>query len=1475
MPRLKVSQASEPRKGVILMIVIILLTLFAVVGLTFYLYSGSEETSSRIFREAYNIDDLRPDESVKDLLNFSLGQFIYDTNDQINPWSGIRGWSLARDMFGWKSDFAAAADTSIYPFNGTGRLHFSSPPTLGPLVPDDFNLINYTAFLDASGNLVDGFIRDPERVGYRTALTQSPSTLPYTGGWNPSYTYPDLNHLYLAAVQANGNLLLPSFYRPWLFDPTGLGLNNPANPNWTNAQGKYLTLRPRPFDNDPTFPLPGDATGDVKNLIGAPGGNDSIWIDLGYPVKVGPDGTKYKPLFAFLIMDLDNRLNINVSGNIRGTGNTHVSNQGLDTWERNPAKMVAPNDPNASTKIPEWANLITGNTVSGKVITGRYGMNGSFDGVPQQVWAPGPDASLPGLYAHLYAQLDFDSCNDGPGGSPTGQIVIPSATNPSFTGIPTFPAGYYSGCSNGTNAPPLERQNHPALFDFFHPGLTWTGQKTDDKVFDISNMKSLLVSGYSGTDYKNTDLGQLLPQNLGDTTPIPGNPSGVTYGQKMRQVITTHSFDVDQPGPTPFVWDETSLAGNGNYTLNGAANAPPSGSPISFPALSNRAGSPPASSEFSADWRWNLQWTLSGTLIKVLKRVDLNRFLPPYPHMGSGTTPQTYVQGPMANSSRFDFNAAVYQQFQAAQTARQQLADDIYRLLIKVTGVAAPVTPNAPTPAELMPRRWLAQLAANIVDFIDEDEISTPFNFYNQEDGFTGNIYDTSVTNTGVPNYYETLKYWVFGTELPRVALNEVLSEVVPTPTTPPPPPTSNYTFNFYAELVHTLPSPASLPNPQQGSVQPVDANAVPLYVPAGGGGSTAYTPYWVAVNSGAPVVLDTKDGTGTEWNNNVLGTPDNNVADATGCLFLTPMPSAGQDFAQGAGQTPSVPNNGTAGPPVPTAIYPQGTASQASYFLVGSTNADIHKAIDQKYGVPANTPYMQSGPGVNNLSWQTTTLPTPIPQMNFLLRRLSNPYLPPNFTPSGGAAPNMYQTVDYMTATNTYPSLTPFPPAWPPPGPWSTTGKQQPLAADPSQLVAQTGGNAGNGTANTFGQRNAGNAQGYYDWLVHLDRQLISPMELLQVSGYRPHELTQYFIKPTGKYKHLVPWFDQPGLPGSPTGGQSCRLWRAFDFLECHDRYTGVSVGGRIPGKVNVNTLYDLPTPGGSGGEVFRALCDQQGSNFFSTTDVDQVLTNLINMRSPGLSGATPTLGASDKPFLSTAVGNIASGNANDPFAPSTGTGIGNTIFAPVSPGGPTLLQAPSQTGSHPYVAYEMLNKIYNNLTTRSNVFAVFITVGYFQVVDDTTRPVKLGAEIGLTTNQNIRHRLFAIVDRTNLTLIDTSNPTYMPAVTTLAANVGQGAQQTVAFQANAGTTTPASSQDAAIPWQIVAGSTLVIDTGPNQETVVISVPSPGTFTANFQRNHAQGAPVYIPGNPGPQSLFDVQDPKYSPVVPYIAVLQ
>jgi hypothetical protein len=41
---------------------------------------------------------------------------------------------------------------------------------------------------------------------------------------------------------------------------------------------------------------------------------DSIWIDLGDPIQEAEDGTRYKALYAFLIIDLDSRLNVNAHG---------------------------------------------------------------------------------------------------------------------------------------------------------------------------------------------------------------------------------------------------------------------------------------------------------------------------------------------------------------------------------------------------------------------------------------------------------------------------------------------------------------------------------------------------------------------------------------------------------------------------------------------------------------------------------------------------------------------------------------------------------------------------------------------------------------------------------------------------------------------------------------------------------------------------------------------------------------------------------------------------------------------------------------------------------------------------------------------------------------------------------------------------------------------------------------------------------
>src|SRR5262249_46374404 len=145
---------------------------------------------------------------------------------------------------------------NVVPFSGSGRLNTPAPagltlPTTNPPAPwtswTDALLVNYTYYP------IDGILRDPERYPYRTTAgavpppPANPASEPITGGINVPYTYPDHNNMFLAAINAGGQVLTPSFHRKWLFNPANL-LNDPTNPNWTNQIGKYFTLRPRPVE---------------------------------------------------------------------------------------------------------------------------------------------------------------------------------------------------------------------------------------------------------------------------------------------------------------------------------------------------------------------------------------------------------------------------------------------------------------------------------------------------------------------------------------------------------------------------------------------------------------------------------------------------------------------------------------------------------------------------------------------------------------------------------------------------------------------------------------------------------------------------------------------------------------------------------------------------------------------------------------------------------------------------------------------------------------------------------------------------------------------------------------------------------------------------------------------------------------------------------------------------------------------------
>jgi hypothetical protein len=294
------------------------------------------------------------------------------------------------------------------------------------------------------------------------------------------------------------------------------------------------------------------------------------------------------------------------------------------------------------------------------------------------------------------------------------------------------------------------------------------------------------------------------------------------------------------------------------------------------------------------------------------------------------------------------------------------------------------------------------------------------------------------------------------------------------------------------------------------------------------------------------------------------------------------------------------------------------------------------------------------------------------------------------------------------------------------------------------------------------------------------------------------------------------------------------------FEFLETKSRVAGTSLGGRIPGKININTIWDP--------ETFQALCDAQASNntSFTAADVSSIYTAVTGQRTKGV-GGTPS--ATDQPFIGMAAGtNAATAGTQYP----NGTGMANTLLAPGGAQGRFLFEG-SAGATHPYLRAMLLNKIYNNVTTRSNTYAVWLTTGFFTVAPTGTNPAQLQAEWGLSQGINIRHHMFAVIDRTQIGMPSTSYGSTGSAVT------------------STGSSTITITGAAKMP---SAGDVVQIDSGLNIEAVVVRSVSGTSFTATFNKTHASGVTVVgmTAGNPGPQPNFSAKD--NSAVIPYYSII-
>src|SRR5439155_428176 len=141
-------------------------------------------------------------------------------------------------------------------------------------------------------------------------------------------------------------------------------------------------------------------------------------------------------------------------------------------------------------------------------------------------------------------------------------------------------------------------------------------------------------------------------------------------------------------------------------------------------------------------------------------------------------------------------------------------------------------------------------------------------------------------------------------------------------------------------------------------------------------------------------------------------------------------------------------------------------------------------------------------------------------------------------------------------------------------------------------------------------------------------------------------------------------------------------RLYRLFELLGCRDRTTSSVAGGKVMGRINLNTMYDKVT--------FDAAVDANPGNHFTQADVDNVW-NLLVARGLGnatIPGPPTTLNPNAQPFSS----------YNVPFP----AGAGELQYkaggyaATVTPGTPLFDVNPGAAGTHPMLVQELLHKVF-----------------------------------------------------------------------------------------------------------------------------------------------------------------------------------
>jgi len=280
-------------------------------------------------------------------------------------------------------------------------------------------------------------------------------------------------------------------------------------------------------------------------------------------------------------------------------------------------------------------------------------------------------------------------------------------------------------------------------------------------------------------------------------------------------------------------------------------------------------------------------------------------------------------------------------------------------------------------------------------------------------------------------------------------------------------------------------------------------------------------------------------------------------------------------------------------------------------------------------------------------------------------------------------------------------------------------------------------------------------------------NRPFVSGYELLMVPASEPGKLSFELGTHNGGtpqtnfgdgFPHLLNFFYEDSSTNVP------RLGRLFDYLHVPSRYAGTQTtlrpdnfqantdgfappfnrisNYREPGRVNLNTIEPnqiSPVVAWVWESVMHGDPDPAGSSPPGPGSKTHPGATYANIQSQ-LSGG-------DKPFRSSSYAEL-NGEPLPPAQPSLLTASGSSPMFAGDLSGPPPPER--DFDKNPFLRYGPINRLGNLVGTRSNVYAVWMTLGYFEVDPTTGAVASPPVEAGENTGEIERHRAFYMIDRT-----------------------------------------------------------------------------------------------------------------------------